>query len=78
MVTSFLTTLRNKQGYHGDRPDTPAEEGQGGECCGWFLVAMDIVTLLSNFLFVFPRQSLTQRTEHLMGPSTRIGLATAI
>lgn len=53
MVTSFLMMLRNKQGCLGEGLNTPAEESQGGGCCGWFLVTMDIATLLANLCLCF-------------------------
>ena len=53
MVTSFLKTLRNEQGCLGEGLNKPAEESQGGGCCGWFLVTMDIAALLANLCLCF-------------------------
>lgn len=75
MVTSFLMTLRNKQGYHEEGLDTPAEESQGGGYCGWFLVTMDTAVLPTYLLFAFLRCLWPKELNIflLMGPSTRIG-----
>lgn len=61
MVTSFLMTLRRKQGSLGEGPDTPSEEGQGGvlqKVCGYH----GYCYIAKQSLVYVSKASLTRRT----------------
>lgn len=74
MVTSFVNDAQNRQCSRGEGLDTPLEEGQGGGCCRWFVVAMDIVIAEQSCLCFqgnFDPEELN--IFLLIGPSARIG-----
>lgn len=75
MVASFVNDAQNRQCSRGEGLDTPLEEGQGGGCCRWFVVPMDIV-IAEQSLVCVSKATLTPKNSNVflfIGPSAGIG-----